>query len=269
MTTFVAQETERHLGWSGARRSLWYHYAFYAQTWRASVISSFLFPVLYLASMGLGVGHLVTNHTGLIEGRTYLQFVAPGLLAITAMQIGSGECMWPILGGIKWGRHYHAAMTTPLEPEDVVFGKLGFVGIRLFFTALVYTGVIACFGGLASWWSLLLPFVGVLSGLAFAAPLMAYSCTLESDASFALVQRFLIVPMFLFSATFYPLDQYPALLRPVVQFMPLYHGVALCRSAAAGHGSLLAVLAHVTLLLSLALGGVLMARRTLRKRLIV
>ncbi len=269
MTSFASQETEQHLGWSSARRSLWYHFAFYAQTWRGSVISSFLFPVLYLGSMGLGVGHLVSNHTGLIEGRTYLQFVAPGLLAITAMQIAGGECMWPILGGVKWGRQYHAAMTTPLEPEDLVLGKLGFVGIRMFFTALVYTAVIACFGGLASWWSLVLPMVGVLTGLAFAAPLMAYSSTLESDAPFALVQRFLIVPMFLFSATFYPLNQYPAVLRPVAQLMPLYHGVALCRSAATGHGAPWAVLAHVVTLLALACGGFIMARRTLRKRLIV
>ena len=93
--------------------------------------------------MGLGVGHLVTKHTGLVQGQTYLHFVAPGLLAITAMQLAAGETMWPILGALKWVRTYHAAATTPLKPEDIVTGKLGWVSIRLFTTAAVYVVIIS------------------------------------------------------------------------------------------------------------------------------
>ena len=92
---------EPRVGWSPARRSAWYHFEFYRQTWRGSVISNFLFPILYLGSMGMGVGHLVNAHAGLVEGHPYLDFVAPGLLAMTTMQVGSGESMWPILGDRK------------------------------------------------------------------------------------------------------------------------------------------------------------------------
>jgi lipooligosaccharide transport system permease protein len=266
MSTLEATQTGP--GWPRWRRALWYHAAFYRLTWRASVISSFLFPILYLASMGLGVGSLVSTHTGLVEGQTYLHFVAPGLLAITAMQLGTGESMWPILGAVKWVRTYHAAVATPLEPEDVLTGKLAFVGLRLLMTATVYTVIIACFGAVSSWWGVLLPAVGVLTGLAFAAPLIAYALTVESDSSFSTIFRFLIVPMFLFSATFYPVATYPPGIRWVVQLMPLYHGVALARGFAFGGAPLWPMVAHVAVLSSLFAVGVVVARRHMRRRLV-
>ncbi len=267
--TLVTNRVESGPGWAPWRRALWYHAAFYAQTWRASVISSFMFPILYLASMGIGVGHLVSHHSGLVEGQSYLHFVAPGLLAITAMQLGSNECMWPILGAVKWVRTYQAAIATPLEPEDVIVGKLAWVAVRLVATACVYAVIIAIFGAVTSWWALALPLVGLLTGMAFAAPLAAFSLTLESDTSFATIQRFLIVPMFLFSATFYPLHTYPSSLRWVVQLMPLYHGVALARAVTFGSAFHWALLAHVGVLLVMSVIGILVARRLIRRRLVV
>ena len=219
--------------------------------------------------MGLGVGHLVSHHTGLIEGHTYLHFVAPGLLAITAMQLGVSESLWPILGAVKWVRSYHAAISTPLEPEDIVIGKLAWVSVRLFMTTAIYSIIILLFGATTSWWSFSLPLIGVLTGLAFAAPLMAFALTVQSDLPFATVYRFLVMPMFLFSATFYPLHQYPMSLRWIVQVMPLYHGVALARSAAFGQGSLTSTLGHLAVLLICAMVGVGLARRYMRRRLVV
>jgi lipooligosaccharide transport system permease protein len=269
MTTLShTSKTTMRVGWPSWRRSLWYHWAFYAKTWRASVISTFLFPILYLTSMGLGVGHLVNKHTGLVQGQTYLHFVAPGLVAITAMQMAAGETMWPILGAVKWVRTYHAAAATPLSPEDIVTGKLSWVSIRLFTMAVVYAVIILFFGALTSWWSLALPFVAVLTGLAFGAPLMAFSLRMESDVPFTTIYRFIIVPMFLFSATFYPLREYPGALRPLVQFMPLYHGVALSRSFAFGNVPVLATLAHIAVLLALGVIGIVLARQSMRKRLV-
>ena len=265
----VVATSEPRMGWSRIRRAAWYNYAFYKKTWRGSIISNFLFPILYLASMGMGVGHLVNQHTGLVEGHRYLDYVAPGLLAITAMQLGSGESMWPILGGLKWTKTFHAAIATPLEPEDVLAGKLVFVAGRLAFTGTTYCIVMLAFGVISSWWAVLLPVIGVLVGLAFTTPLIAFSSTLEADAPFALVQRFLITPMFLFSATFYPVAQYPDVIRPVVQLMPLYHGVALSRSAAFGHAEILPTIAHICVLVTLIYGGWAVARRHFRRRLVV
>jgi lipooligosaccharide transport system permease protein len=239
-----------------------------AQTWRGSAASTFLFPVLFLAAMGLGVGHLVTAHSGLIQGQTYLHFIAPSLLATTTMQMGEGESLWPTLAAVKWVRQYHAAVATPLEPEDVLIGKLTWVATRAFITGLVYTAIIGLFGALESWWSLTLPFVGALIALAFAAPLVAYAATVETESSFVTIYRFGVVPMFLFSATFYPVSTYPGFLRPVVQFVPLYHGVALTREAAYGQGSWGPTLAHLGVLVAMVAVGVAWGRRSLRRRLV-
>ena len=215
------------------------------------------------------MGRLVSRHTGLVEGHTYLHFVAPGLLVITAMQLGETESMWPILGAVKWTRTYHAAIATPLEPEDVAIGKLAWVSIRLFASSAIYGLVMLLFGVLTSWTAVVLPFVGVVTGLAFAGPLMAFALTTESDLPFTTIFRFLIVPMLLFSATFYPLQQYPVALRWIVQLMPLYHGVALARSAAFGSAMLWPTLAHVGVLLAISALGIALSLRNIRRRLVV
>ncbi len=259
---------EPQLGWPRWRRSWWFHAVYYAQTWRGSVASTVLFPIFYLAALGVGVGHLVAAHSGLVDGQTYLHFIAPSLLATTTMQLGEGESLWPVLASVKWIRSYHAAVATPLEPEDILSGKLSWVATRAFATGVIYTAVIGCFGALQSWWSLTLPVIGTLVALAFAAPMVAYAATVESDASFIAIYRFAIVPMFLFSATFYPVSAYPGYLRPVVQLVPLYHGVALARTAAYGHGSISSIIGHVAVLGAMSTLGVLWGRRSLRRRLI-
>ena len=263
----MSTSTSTDFGRSRWLRSWGYHAEFYAQTWRGSVAGGILFPILFLASLGIGVGHLVSRHTGLVGGQTYLHYIAPSLLATTTMQLGEGESLWPVLAAVKWVRTYHAAATTPLNSDDILFGKLAWVATRAFATAVLYTIIIGCFGALQSWWSLALPFIGTLVTVAFSAPLVAYAARSQSDASFTTLYRFAFVPMFLFSATFYPLSAYPGYLRPVVQFFPLYHGVALARAAAFGQGSITAQLGHVAVLIAMAVIGVVWGRRTMRRRL--
>ncbi len=249
-------------------RAWWFHATYYRLTWRGSVVSSVLFPFLFLASMGLGVGHLVSAHTGLVEGQTYLHFIAPSLLATTAMQLGEGESLWPVFASIKWIRSYHAAVATPLEPEDVLYGKLAFVATRALGTGVIYSAVIGLFGGLQSWWALTLPLLSVLVTMAFSAPLVAYAAHVESEASFNVIYRFAMVPMFLFSATFYPVSAYPGYLRPLVQLVPLYHAVALARAAAFGHGAPAALVAHGAVLVAMVAAGLWGGRRSMRRRLV-
>jgi lipooligosaccharide transport system permease protein len=264
----VSNTLDVSLGWPRWRRSWWYHATYYAQTWRGSVASTVLFPIFYLAALGVGVGHLVTAHTGLVQGQTYIHFIAPSLLATTTMQLGEGESLWPVLAAIKWIRTYHAAVATPLEPEDILYGKLAWVVTRALATGVVYTIVIGSFGALQSWWCLTLPLIGALITLAFAAPLVAFAATAQSDGSFVTIYRFGFVPMFLFSATFYPVSAYPGYLRPVVQFVPLYHGVALARAAAFGEGSFGAIVFHLAFLVVMAVTGIAWGRHTMRRRLV-
>jgi lipooligosaccharide transport system permease protein len=263
----VDPSTANDIGRARWFRSWGFHAEYYAQTWRGSVAYTVLFPILYLMSLGIGVGKLVAHHHGLVDGQTYLHYIAPSLLATTTMQLGEGESLWPVLAAVKWVRTYHAAATTPLEPDDILYGKLAWVATRAFVTAVFYTIIIACFGALQSWWCLTLPFIGTLVTVAFSAPLVAYAARSQSDASFAALYRFAFVPMFLFSATFYPLSAYPGYLRPVVQFFPLYHGVALARAAAFGQGSIPAQLGHVAVLVAMAVVGIAWGRRTMRRRL--
>jgi len=191
---------------------------YYAQTWRGSVASSVLFPILYLAALGIGVGHLVAHHHGVVDGQTYLHYIAPSLLATTTMQLGEGESLWPVLACVKWIRTYHAAATTPLEPDDILFGKLAWVADESVRHGGPVHGHHRLFRCHPMWWSLTLPFIGTLVDARFSAPLVAYAARSQSDASFTTLYRFAFVPMFLFSATFYPLSEYPGYLRPVVQF---------------------------------------------------
>ena len=255
-------------GWSRWQRSWWYHAVVAAQTWRGSVAGAVVFPFLFLVAMGVGVGHLVSQHVGQVGGESYLDFLAPSLLATAAMQLGQDESLWPVLGAIKWTRTYHAAVATPLDPEDVFVGKLSWVLTRGLVTSVIYTAMIGIFGALHSWWALTLPLVSILVTLAFAAPLLTWAARSQSDGPFVTYYRFGTVPMFLFSATFYPVSAYPAALRPLVQIVPLYHGVALARAAATGHAQIGPVMAHVAVLAAMAVVGVVLGRRAMRRRLV-
>jgi lipooligosaccharide transport system permease protein len=254
--------------WGFAVRELRYWLTNYRRTWRGSVISSVLGPVLYLSAMGAGLGTLVNRHSSAsLGGVTYLAFISPGLLAATAMQTAFGEGMYPVLGSVKWIQNYFAAAAGPLRPADVFRGHLMFVTLRLFMTCGIFLAVIAAFGAVSSPLVILTLPAAVLTGLAFAPGLMAWSVTRTTDVSFAVLMRFVMVPLFLFSGTFFPISQLPGWLQPVAYITPLWHGVALCRSLALGHVDPGSAAVHVGYLLALALAGCLAAQRTYTKRL--
>jgi lipooligosaccharide transport system permease protein len=253
-------------------RMLWSRYFMtemkrYQRTWRASTMSNILYPVLYLASMGLGVGHLVASHHHLVAGTTYLKYIAPGLVAVAATQTAAAECMWPVLGGVMWEKTYCVAITSPLRTLDIVRGRLAYVAARVAIISVINVAVVGAFGALDSIWAILLPLISVLTGLSIAAPVFAYSAQVTSDSKFAIIQRFFIMPMSLFSATFYPLSAYPHWLRPLVEIMPLYHAVVLSRAATTGHGDVMLLIMHAGVLVALASIGLWWAQRNLIRRL--
>ena len=143
----------------------------YRRTWRGSIYSSVLSPLLYLGAMGLGLGKLVDAHgTARLGGVSYLVFLAPGLLAATAMQTAVGECTYPVLGSVKWNKTYQAATAAPLRPADLFHGHLLFVTIRLTMNCAAFLAVAAAFGAIQSPWALAALPVAVLTGIAFATP---------------------------------------------------------------------------------------------------
>jgi lipooligosaccharide transport system permease protein len=259
--------------WSFAVREFQYWLTNYRRTWRGSIYSSVLNPVLYLAAMGLALGRLVDAHgTARLGGVSYLAFLAPGLLAASAMQGGIEESTYPVLGSVKWRRTYYAAAASPLRPADIFHGHLLFTTMRLAMNAATFLAVMAAFGAIASPWALAALPVAVLTGLAFAAPVEAWAITVTKDTSFALVFRFGMIPLFLFSGTFFPVTQLPAWIRPLAYATPLWHGVALCRSLSLGQvglGNLGAALLHVGYLAVLASASIAVGNRTYWRRLCV
>ena len=240
----------------------------YRRTWQGSIYSSVLNPVLYLGAMGLGLGQLVDSHgTASIGGVSYLAFLAPGLLAAGAMQTAMGESTYPVYGSVKWLKTYQAAIASPLRPADLFHGHVLWTTLRLTMNSAVFLAVMAAFGAVQSTWVLACLPAAVLTGLAFATPIEAYAMTCTKDTSFAMLFRFGIIPLFLFSGTFFPISQLPAYIRPLAYVTPLWHGVALCRSLSLGTAQIGASTVHVAYLVAVTALGIVAGNRTYRRRL--
>jgi lipooligosaccharide transport system permease protein len=253
---------------SDALRSYEFWFTAYRRTWRGSVATSIINPVFYLGALGIGLGTLVNQSPTTPGGVPYVDFVAPGVLAATAMQIATTESMWPVLGSIRWTRSYYAMLATPLKIRDIVFGHQAWMATRVVSSCAVYLAVIAAFGAIHSPLGVLALPACFLIGLAFSAPTAAYSATREEDAAFVVVNRFAIIPMFLFSGTFFPVSRLPELLRWVAYLTPSWHGVDLCRSLTLGTATWALSLLHVVYLAAWGATGLVFALRTYRRRLL-
>jgi len=249
-----------------ALRAYRYWLAAYRRTWRGSISTTVVSPVLYLAAMGIGLGSLV-HRSPATGGVPYVQFIGPGLLAATAMQVGAAESTYAVLGSFKWVRVYHAMAATPLMPFDILLGHLLWIATRIAMASGVYLAVVAAFGGIRSPLGLLAWPACVLIGMAFVGPIVAFSTTRENDSGFAALTRFGIVPMFLFSGTFFPVSQLPEVFRWIAYATPLWHGVELVRSLALGRIDVPVDLLHAAYLAVWAAVGFVLAARQFRRKL--
>jgi lipooligosaccharide transport system permease protein len=257
--------------WSTMSRVIEHRLLQYRRTFRASLFSSFGIPVLFLAAMGLGLGGYVDqNPDPSLAGLTYLQFLAPGLLAATVMQSGSFEAAFPILGGLQWNKIFHAMFATPIRALDVALGNIVWIALRMTLISVVFAIVIVAFGASRSPLIILAIPAAVLTGLAFATPIMAFTATQRTPDKFASLFRFGITPLFLFSGTFYPIESLPEIIRPIAWLSPLWHGVDLCRALMLGTIERDPVLAliHVVVLATIAGLGAAAASRTIASRLV-
>jgi lipooligosaccharide transport system permease protein len=241
----------------------------YRRTFRGSVMSTFLNPVLFLLAMGVGLGKLVDSGAG---GSTlpvdYLTFLAPGLLASTAMTTAAGDASFPVMAGIKWRKTYDAILATPVGVGDLVAGHLGWIALRLTFVTLVYAGVMTAFGATSMVEGLLAVPPAVLTGIAVAAVVTAYTARLKDEQGLSSLFRWAITPLFLFSGTFFPVSQLPGWMHPVAYATPLFHGVELCRGIALDLPSAVSPWASLGYLVAMLALGWVLAERLMRKRLV-
>ena len=257
--------------WGMSLRAFRWWLVNYRRTWRGSIYSSLLNPVLFLGALGLGLGSLVDKHgTARLGGLSYLAFLAPGLMAASAMQTAVGESLYPVFSAVKWQQTYQAAAATPLRPADIYRGHLMFTTMRLIMNMVIFLAIMAAFGVVRSPWMVAGVPVAVLTGVAFAAPLDAFAVTRKKeDQTFNVILRFGMIPLFLFSGTFFPVTQLPAWIRPVAYATPLWHGVALCRALNSGAPDLLGALGNLGYLAVLAAMSMLAGQFTYRRRLYV
>ncbi|OMH23233.1 ABC transporter [Tersicoccus phoenicis] len=227
-------------------------------------------PLLYLYALGVGLAVLVDRNGVAAGGVSYLQFVAPALVTSAALMTVGLEMMFPVMDGFKWRRVYYGPNASPISPGQIAAGHIMAVGVRLTVQTVAYVGILYLFGAvpaLGTGW-LMVP-ITVAGALAFGAPVMAYSATLEGEGfQFSMIQRFVITPLFLFSGTFYPLETMPSGLQWIGWISPLWHTTQLARVVSFG----LPVPAwqqvlHLLVLVVLAVAGMALARRSYTRRL--
>jgi lipooligosaccharide transport system permease protein len=238
-----------------AYRRLWYIFA-----------AGFAEPVFYLLSIGVGVGDLVGDvRVAGSELVSYRMFVAPALLATAAMNGAIFDTTFNFFVKYKYMRTYDAILATPLQARDVAAGEVTWALLRGTIYSTVFLLTMLAFGYVESWWALLAVPTAVLIGLAFAGAGLAATTYMRSFVDFDYV-NLALVPLFLFSATFFPLDRYPAALEWIVRCTPLYQGVAMERALVLGHVDW-ALLAHGAYLAVLGFAGMRIAAARIHRLL--
>ncbi|HEX3929100.1 MAG TPA: ABC transporter permease [Nocardioides sp.] len=255
--------------WQGVGRQLDYHWTVYKRTWKSSAVSSFLSPLLYVVAMGVLLGRFVHVSPARLEGATsYLAFIVPGLIAAQAMQTALFETTYPVLAGIKWHKSFWAQLATPLATRDLANAMLAFAMFRVATTCGVYFLVMAPFGVFATWWGPLLAWLAtVLVGMAFATWTFALSARVEGPDSFGLVFRLGMIPLFLFSGSFFPISNLGPVLAWVARCTPLWHGVSLTRMLCVDDVDPTTAAVNVAVLTCLLVVGWWLAVASLRRRL--
>lgn len=254
-----------------ALRQADYHWTRLRRTWKGSIVTAIVNPLLYVLAMGLVLGDYIDRAgTGPQGAPSYLHFIAAGLLAGQAMTIAIGDSTYPVYGAIKWDKTFYSMTVTPLRVGDIVTAHLAAVVVRVGLSCAVFMLVLSFFGVFATLGGALLAFgVQLLVGLAFAAPITAYSVQAKSDSGFAIIFRVVLVPLYLFSGAFFPTSNLGPALERLVMISPLWHGVELTRALMLGTPLPVAVvLVHLAVLAGMAALGWWLAARLLGRRLL-
>jgi lipooligosaccharide transport system permease protein len=238
----------------------------YLQTIIATSIGN---PLVYLFALGVGLASLVDANTGGIDGVSYLAFVAPALLASAAVTVAAEECTYPMMMGFKWNPIFLAMNAAPISGNQITNGMVISVLARMVPTTAIYFVVMVLFGAVPSAWGVAMILVASLTGIAVGLVIMPYTASIEEDkGQMAMIQRFGILPMFLFSGTFFPLTELPIYLQPIGWISPLWHGTELGRVVSYGMDEpIWLTVTHVLYLAILSFVGWRMTQRVVTRRL--
>ncbi len=228
-------------------------------------------PLLYLISIGVGVGSLISHNVGPhgMDGVSYLTFLAPALLAASAIQAAQDEVTFPTFQGFKWSRIFYGINATPQSGTNIAGGVFLAAMARTVLGVMVYSTILYFFGAMNSPHSYLAIPIAIFSGAAFGAVMLAVAAYTENeDKFFTIVGRFIVGPMFLFSGTFFPITNMPLVVQVFGWISPLWHSIELGRYATYGHKiSITMVVIHAVYLLAMLVFGLFFAFRQYSRRL--
>ncbi|MHB8604330.1 MAG: ABC transporter permease [Thermoplasmatota archaeon] len=236
----------------------------YRRIWPSTILSNLFDPLIYLLAMGFGLGAFVAAK---FNGVSYVQFIAPGLVASAIMMAATYEVAWNSYVRIHHERSYEAMMSTPATLEDVVAGEIAWAMTRSAIYATVMLVVLAALRLVASPWALLIPLVALAGGAIFAVVGLAYTSLVKHMDQLTFYFTLFTTPMFLFSGIFFPVDTLPLPLRALAYATPLYHLVAVTRALILG-GVGLATVGHLAVLLVAAAALFPLPVVVLRKKLV-
>ena len=261
LPTALVTKPWRSLGGPGSLHLVERHARVYRHLW-LMLASGIAEPLFYLLSIGVGIGHLVGNVTGV----SYAAFVAPALLATSSMNGAIFDSTFNVFFLLKYAKVYEATLATPMRPQDVALGQIIWALLRGALYSLAFTLVMLVMGLLMSPWAILVLPAAVLTGFAFAAAGMAATTFMRSWQDFEYV-TLVSVPLFLFSTTFFPLSVYPRWAAVLVEITPLYQSVTVMRGLALGAVSP-ALLWHVAYLGVMGVAGLYVAGRRVGRLLL-
>jgi ABC-type polysaccharide/polyol phosphate export permease len=245
-----------------------YWFMRYRRTWRGTIVISVANPLLFLVGVGAGLGHLVDHHApAQMAGVSYAAFFAPGLLAASAMQTAFLESSGEVARAAAPSGAYQSTVATPLSPEQVMAGHMLYVAFRVLTSNAAFVLVMAGFGLVSGARGAAVLIAATLTGLAFATPAAAWSVGVRVQRQIFTVFRMFIVPLYMFSGTFFALSELPGPVRVLIEALPLAQGATLCRSLALGTAGAPAIAAHAAYLCALTVTGFVLARAAYRRRL--
>jgi lipooligosaccharide transport system permease protein len=255
----AARHYEHGVGKGGPTALIQRNFVFYKRSW-VFFLTGLFEPIFYLFSIGIGVGAMLSGFEFNGAEIDYTEFVAPAMLATAAMNGAVIDSTFQVFFKLKFVKLYDAILSTSMEPVDVARGEVSWAVMRGAIYSAGFLVVMLAMGLVGSWWAVLALPAAVLIGFAFSGTAMALTTFMRSWQDFEYVQL-AIVPMFLFSATFFPLSTYDGWLRWIVECTPLYRGVVLVRELCTGLVTVDSAISVVYLLVMGAIGTTIASRR--------
>ncbi|MDA8343879.1 MAG: ABC transporter permease [Thermaerobacter sp.] len=220
--------------WRSAAAVWWRNFLAWRKFWRSSILLNFGEPLTNLLALGLGLGAYVT----VMQGVSFLQFIAPGLLAVTSMNAVTFDSGFEGYDRLNSNGVYQSMMTSPLTVPEIVAGEYLWEATRSLLYGAVFFVVVLAFGLVHSAWIALLPIPLLLFGVVFAAPALYVAARAKTHEQLFYYFSLVITPMFMFSGVFFPVQHLPWFVADIIYVLPLYHGVELTRELALGQISL-------------------------------